>query len=362
MIYLKNNTNTQMISIPRSTVLTDSAVTEYATEEYVDEAIAEAISGITGVTYEAGDNIEISGNVISVTGMPDTSEFVTSGDVQTQIDDSISGKADTSAITGFVTSAEVQTQINDSITGITIPTSNTAFTNDAGYITSGDIPTSNTAFTNDAHYITSGDIPTSNTAFTNDAHYVNSGDVQTQINDSISGLSPYTAGTYIQIQDNVISATGVQETLVSGTNIKTVNNQSVLGEGNITIEGGGEKVVELTYAEYTALTGYASATTYVITDAEYINIDDYAPLSAVTGKADKASVTANTGRLFPRWNTQGVITGTTGNTVYEQGLNINGTSKTMLQTTNSSFGNIYAPTTAGEAAQPLLSNGSGAPV
>lgn len=32
---------------------------------------------------------------------------------------------------------------------------------------------------------------------------------------------------------------GKQETLVSGTNIKTVNNQSILGSGNIEIEGGG---------------------------------------------------------------------------------------------------------------------------
>lgn len=30
-----------------------------------------------------------------------------------------------------------------------------------------------------------------------------------------------------------------QDTLVSGTNIKTINNQSILGSGNITIEGGG---------------------------------------------------------------------------------------------------------------------------
>lgn len=31
----------------------------------------------------------------------------------------------------------------------------------------------------------------------------------------------------------------VQETLVSGTNIKTINNESILGSGNITIQGGG---------------------------------------------------------------------------------------------------------------------------
>lgn len=204
------------------------------------------------------------------------------------------------------------------------------------------------------------------------------------------GSGGVTTGEVQTMIDNSIS--GKQNTLISGTNIKSINSQSILGEGDMTIDSGGEKVVELTMDEYTALTGYASSTTYVITDAEYINIDDYAKTTAVTAslsnkadtsavtaslsakadtsavtqalleKADKATVIPNTGRVFPRWNSQGIITGETGNTVYEQSLNINGVSKDILQTTNSSFGNIYAPTTAGSAAQPLLSNGSGAPV
>ena len=36
-----------------------------------------------------------------------------------------------------------------------------------------------------------------------------------------------------------------QDTLVSGTNVKTINNQSILGEGNITIEGGMDEDTEL---------------------------------------------------------------------------------------------------------------------
>jgi hypothetical protein len=71
-------------------------------------------------------------------------------------------------------------------------------------------------------------------------------------NITIEGTS-YTAGENIQIsEENVISATdtiyndtelreaiaGKQEELVSGTNIKTINNISVLGSGNIDIEGG----------------------------------------------------------------------------------------------------------------------------
>ena len=41
--------------------------------------------------------------------------------------------------------------------------------------------------------------------------------------------------------DNAITAatSTKQDTLVSGTNIKTINNESILGEGNISIEGGG---------------------------------------------------------------------------------------------------------------------------
>ena len=49
-----------------------------------------------------------------------------------------------------------------------------------------------------------------------------------------------------QETDNVITAatSTKQDTLVSGTNIKTINNESILGEGNIDIQGGGGKAIE----------------------------------------------------------------------------------------------------------------------
>ena len=56
-----------------------------------------------------------------------------------------------------------------------------------------------------------------------------------------------TATTYTKTEtDNAITAatSTKQDTLVSGTNIKTINNESILGEGNITIEGGGGKAIE----------------------------------------------------------------------------------------------------------------------
>lgn len=170
-----------------------------------------------------------------------------------------------------------------------------------------------------------------------------------------------------------------QEILVSGTNIKTINNQSILGSGNITIQGGsgggGETVIELTQAEYDALTEYAENTTYIITDATPINMDDYATTGTVNTlsgkvetlsgdvatKADKANVTANSRRQFPLWNSQGIVTGTTGNTVYEASHNINGSSYTILRTSSSSsLPTTYAPTSAGTKDAVLLSNGSDA--
>lgn len=46
--------------------------------------------------------------------------------------------------------------------------------------------------------------------------------------------------TSAQTQSAITAAvSGKQDTLVSGTNIKTINNESILGSGNITIEGGG---------------------------------------------------------------------------------------------------------------------------
>lgn len=166
-----------------------------------------------------------------------------------------------------------------------------------------------------------------------------------------------------------------QDTLVSGTNIKTINNQSLLGSGNIDIQGGGggggETVVELTKAQYEALDPPAADTTYIITDAEVVDLNDYAKASGLTelsattttalaGKADKANTTARNGYYFPAWNAQGIITGIY-TQVYAKNDSINGNSYSVLATNNNTRPTIYAPTTVGTAGQPLLSDGSGAP-
>ena len=54
-----------------------------------------------------------------------------------------------------------------------------------------------------------------------------------------SALSDYATTTAMNT-----ALAGKQDTLVSGTNIKTINNQSILGSGNITIEGGSQITVD----------------------------------------------------------------------------------------------------------------------
>ena len=62
-----------------------------------------------------------------------------------------------------------------------------------------------------------------------------------ELNDAISGkVDTSTYNTYTAATDTALN--GKQATLVSGTNIKTINNESILGSGNIDIQGGGKTI------------------------------------------------------------------------------------------------------------------------
>lgn len=120
-------------------------------------------------------------------------------------------------------------------------------------------------------------------------------------------VTAHTADTTIHVTSSDKSTwSGKQDALVSGTNIKTINNQSLLGSGNITISGGGSgnSVVECTQAEYDALVSGGTIDPdvfYIITDATPVDLSGYAATSAVTeeinaavsGKADTSAVTAS---------------------------------------------------------------------
>lgn len=68
-----------------------------------------------------------------------------------------------------------------------------------------------------------------------------------------------------------------QDTLVSGTNIKTINNESILGSGDITV-GGDTNVIETVKVNNTALP--------VSNKSVNIDLSGYATTSALSNKQD----------------------------------------------------------------------------
>lgn len=65
---------------------------------------------------------------------------------------------------------------------------------------------------------------------------VSSGDINITTE---SGVELQYNGNKVATVNDIPDISTKQDTLVSGTNIKTINNQSILGSGNITIQGGG---------------------------------------------------------------------------------------------------------------------------
>ena len=130
----------------------------------------------------------------------------------------------------------------------TIPSKTSDLTNDSGFITSSSLPTKTSDLTNDGD----GTNPFL-TQHQSLANYVqksattgllkNDGTVDTT--QYLSSLPAHNHdGRYYTESEVDTALGGKQATLVSGTNIKTINNQSLLGSGNITIQGGGTVTVD----------------------------------------------------------------------------------------------------------------------
>ena len=89
-----------------------------------------------------------------------------------------------------------------------------------------------------------------------------------------------------------------QDLLVSGTNIKTVNNQSLLGSGNITIEGGGGTDDYESLNNLPAIDGntlHASSTAAGLGLATTTDLATKANASDLATKANASDLTAHTG-------------------------------------------------------------------
>lgn len=224
--------------------------------------------------------------------------YSTTSEVDSMIDESVSGKADTSAVDALnntVTAHTADTTIHVTANEKAAWNNKSDFSGDYNDLTNKPtiptVPTSNTAFTNDAGYITvdaiSGKVDT--TTY----------DTYTAATDNTLASKADTATTYTKTEvDNAITAatSTKQDTLVSGTNIKTINNESLLGNGNIDIQGGGSSYtagdgIDITN-DVISVTGKADTTAVT----QSIN-------EAVSGKANSADIVDITGFALQNSNT-----------------------------------------------------------
>ena len=349
-------------TLVEDTIAAESARCEetYAKPDDVSGAVNEAVNEFAlGLAYlgVVNDVSESNGTVtITKTGL-------VSGEITTGLTDSFN----LPDVSEFVTSADVETQITGK-----------------GYALSGDLQTLSGNVAQNAEDIYAVD---------NDLHteYWNSAKTSSEIDKAISAESGRTERTYAKIEDipdvsNFVTSADV-ETQIDGnlsaytptSGFATINGSGITSGGNIVIQGGGgggnANIIELTQAEYEALTAYTEDALYVITDAEEVDLNDYATSAdvatintavatintALGNKADKVTVTSNSGYYrFPKWNSQGIITGYTEQADLSY-LTVNGTQHQMFRKGAYALPTIYAPTTAGDSGQVVVSNGSGAP-
>ena len=116
----------------------------------------------------------------------------------------------------------------------TVPTNVSAFTNDAGYTTNEGTITGITM--NGVSKGTSGvvDLGTVITDISGKQDVIDSSHkLDADLVDDTTSTNKFVTAS------DKSTWSGKQDALVSGTNIKTINNESILGSGNITIQGGG---------------------------------------------------------------------------------------------------------------------------
>lgn len=203
---------------------------------YQDETEVATIDATAFIKDGMVDSVTVSGSILTIvfntdagkepinvdlSDVVDLSNYWTSAQTQSAINQASSGKQDT-----LVSGQNIKTINNESLLG-------------AGNITISGGSGSNIIELTQAQYdalVSGGTVDPDALYIITDAAEVNlsgyalSSAVTQEISAAVSGKADSSAVTQ--------SLSSKQDTLVSGTNIKTINSQSLLGSGDITISGG----------------------------------------------------------------------------------------------------------------------------
>lgn len=198
----------------------DDLVNYYTkSETYTKQEIADLIGQISSISFEIVDQLPVSGESNKIYLVPKTpgsqdsyNEYIWFNNGWERIgstDIDLSQYATIDQMTSAISTATADMATNASVTAKL-----------AGYVTNESLTTTLN------NYALNSAIPTSLSQLTNDAGFATLAEVNSLLAD------------YIKSNDLTSLLAGKQDTLVSGTNIKTINGQSILGEGNIEIQGG----------------------------------------------------------------------------------------------------------------------------
>ena len=190
------------------------------------------------------DTVEITGGNLVITWNTDAGKQSTSiplTDIfnpdnyysKTETDTLLASKANSADLATVATSGDYD-DLTNKPTIPTVPTNVSAFTNDAGYTTNTGTITGITM--NGASKGTSGvvDLGTVITDISGKQDVIDSSNkLDADLVDDTTSTNKFVTAS------DKSTWSGKQDALVSGTNIKTINNESILGSGNITIQGGG---------------------------------------------------------------------------------------------------------------------------
>ena len=261
---------------------------------------------------------------------------------------------DSGFISGYnLSKVAISGNYNDLNNKPTIPTKTSNLTNDSGFITANVDNLNNYTLTSDLSDVAitgsyddlsnKPTIPTETSDLTNDSGF---------ITNSVSDLVNYTLTSHLATvsitgdYDDLSNAPTIptktsdltndsgfitdsyhdntkQDTLVSGTNIKTINNESILGSGNITVSGGASTDVQI---NGTSITSNNIAN--IITESSYnASTNKIATMSDIPNVPTKTSDLTNdsgfiTSSSLPQDTGWQTITLTNSFTVYSSGYDV----------------------------------------
>lgn len=227
--------------------------------------------GPTGLIYLWAKIKKYVGDTITALNLGDTYQAKESGKGLSTNDYTTAEK---NKLSGIAAGAEVNVQSNWAESNSSsdayiqnkpsIPSKTSDLTNDSGYITSADVPEGSSAST--TMPVMDGTAARGTDDGFARGDHVHPTDTSRQA--AITSSNKLSAdlisdGTTNKTVTDTEKTTwsGKQDALVSGTNIKTINNESILGSGNITVSGGGGGSGEANVIESISINGTAQAVT-----------------------------------------------------------------------------------------------------